>query len=38
MNPLTDFIALIGRILLAFLFVQGGYSSCSAAWPGLSQP
>jgi putative oxidoreductase len=26
MNPLTDFIALIGRILLAFLFVQGGYS------------
>src|SRR5215469_11411669 len=26
MNALTDFIALIGRILLAFLFVQGGYS------------
>jgi len=26
MNPLTDFIALIGRILLAFLFVQAGYT------------
>jgi putative oxidoreductase len=25
MNPLTNFIALVGRILLAFLFVQGGY-------------
>ena len=26
MNPLTDLSALVGRILLAFLFVQGGYS------------
>src|SRR5262249_9891967 len=26
MNPLTDFIALIVRILLAFLFVQAGYT------------
>jgi putative oxidoreductase len=26
MNALTNFIALIGRILLAFLFVQGGYN------------
>ena len=26
MNAFTDFIALIGRILLAFLFVQAGYS------------
>jgi putative oxidoreductase len=26
MNPLTDFSALVGRILLAFIFVQGGYS------------
>jgi putative oxidoreductase len=26
MNPLTNFIALVGRIMLAFLFVQGGYN------------
>ena len=26
MNPLTDLSVLVGRILLAFLFVQGGYS------------
>jgi putative oxidoreductase len=26
MTPLTNFIALVGRILLAFLFVQGGYN------------
>ena len=26
MNPLTNFVALVGRILLAFLFVQGGYN------------
>jgi len=38
MNAFTDFIALIGRILLAFLFVQADTASCSAAWPGLSQP
>src|SRR5262249_57934877 len=25
MTPLTNFVALVGRILLAFLFVQGGY-------------
>ena len=25
MNPLTNFIALVARILLAILFVQGGY-------------
>ena len=26
MTPLTNSIALVGRILLAFLFVQGGYN------------
>lgn len=26
MTPLTNFVALVGRILLAFLFVQGGYN------------
>ena len=26
MNPLTNFIALVARILLAVLFVQGGYN------------
>jgi putative oxidoreductase len=26
MNPLTNFIALLARILLAILFVQGGYN------------
>jgi len=26
MTPLTNFIALVGRILLAFVFVQGGYN------------
>ncbi|MGB5182778.1 MAG: DoxX family protein [Xanthobacteraceae bacterium] len=26
MNPLTNSIALVARILLAFLFVQGGYN------------
>ena len=26
MNPLTNFIALLARILLAVLFVQGGYN------------
>ena len=26
MNPLTDISALVGRILLAFIFVQGGYT------------
>ena len=25
MTPLTNFIALVARILLAILFVQGGY-------------
>jgi putative oxidoreductase len=25
-TPLTNFIALVGRILLGFLFVQGGYN------------
>jgi putative oxidoreductase len=26
MNALTNFIALVGRVLLGFLFVQGGYN------------
>ena len=26
MTPLTNFIALVGRILLGFLFVLGGYN------------
>jgi putative oxidoreductase len=26
MNALTNFVALVGRILLGFLFVQGGYN------------
>ena len=26
MNPLTNLVALVGRILLAVLFVQGGYN------------
>ena len=26
MNPLTNFIALVARVLLAILFVQGGYN------------
>jgi len=30
MNPLTNFIALVARILLAFLFVQGGYGKLTS--------
>ena len=26
MTPSTNFVALVGRVLLAFLFVQGGYN------------
>jgi putative oxidoreductase len=34
MNPLTDFIALLARILLAILFVQGGYNKLFGGIPG----
>jgi putative oxidoreductase len=34
MNPLTNFIALLARILLAFLFVQGGYYKLMGGIPG----
>ena len=34
MNPLTNFIALVARILLAFLFVQGGYYKLMGGIPG----
>jgi putative oxidoreductase len=34
MNPLTNFIALLARILLAILFVQGGYYKLMGGIPG----
>ncbi len=34
MTPLTNFIALVARILLAFLFVQGGYYKLMGGIPG----
>jgi putative oxidoreductase len=34
MTPLTNFIALLARILLAFLFVQGGYYKLMGGIPG----
>jgi putative oxidoreductase len=34
MNPLTNFIALLARILLAILFVQGGYFKLMGGIPG----
>ena len=34
MNPLTNFIALLARILLAILFVQGGYNKLFGGIPG----
>jgi putative oxidoreductase len=34
MNALTNFIALLARILLAFLFVQGGYYKLMGGIPG----
>ena len=34
MNPLTNVIALAARILLAILFVQGGYNELSGGIPG----
>jgi putative oxidoreductase len=34
MNPLTNFIALVARILLAILFVQGGYNKLFGGIPG----
>jgi len=34
MTPLTNFIALLARILLAFLFVQGGYYKLTGGIPG----
>ncbi len=34
MNPLTNFIALLARILLAILFVQGGYNKLMGGIPG----
>ena len=34
MNPLTNFLALVARILLAFLFVQGGYYKLMGGIPG----
>jgi putative oxidoreductase len=34
MNPLTNFIALAARILLAILFVQGGYNKLFGGIPG----
>src|SRR5262249_23889198 len=34
MNPLTNFIALVARILLGILFVQGGYNKLFGGIPG----
>jgi putative oxidoreductase len=34
MNALTDFIALVGRILLAFIFVQAGYNKLTGGIAG----
>ena len=34
MTPLTNFVALVGRILLAFLFVQGGYGKLTGGMAG----
>jgi putative oxidoreductase len=34
MNPLTNFIALLARILLGILFVQGGYYKLFGGIPG----
>ena len=34
MNPLTNFIALLARILLGVLFVQGGYNKLFGGIPG----
>ena len=34
MNPLTNFIALLARILLGVLFVQGGYNTLFGGIPG----
>jgi len=34
MNPLTNIIALVARILLAILFVQGGYNKLFGGIPG----
>jgi len=34
MNPLTNFIALVARILLGVLFVRGGYNKLSGGIPG----
>jgi uncharacterized membrane protein YphA (DoxX/SURF4 family) len=36
MTPLTNFIALVARILLAILFVQGGYGKLFGGGPAPS--